>query len=165
MAQLFSRRADTAFRVVLVLAPLAAVGAGAVAWAWSRSGSAWNVGVPAPQPIPFRHDLHAGTLRLDCRYCHGWAERAAPAGMPSAQTCMTCHSQVWTGASVLEPLRSSLALGQPITWVSVHRLPAYAYFHHGVHVSKGVASDRVREIIELAGVTRPAEGTKCGAVD
>jgi Cytochrome c7 and related cytochrome c len=141
MAQLFSRQADTAFRVALVLAVLAAIGVGAVAWAWSRSGSAWNVGVPAPQPIPFRHDLHSGALGLDCRYCHATVERAAHAGMPSAQTCMTCHSQVWTGASVLEPLRTSLALGQGLTWTSVHRLPAHAYFHHAAHVSKGVACE------------------------
>jgi hypothetical protein len=141
MAQLFSRQADTAFRVVLVLAVLASAGVGAIAFAWSGSGSAWNVGVPAPQPIPFRHDLHAGTLALDCRYCHSEVERAAHAGMPSAHTCMTCHSQVWLGASVLEPLRSSLALGQSLTWTSVHRLPPYAYFHHGVHVSKGVACE------------------------
>jgi hypothetical protein len=141
MAQLFSRKADTAFRVVLILTPLAAVGVGAVAFAWSRSGIAWNVGVPAPQPVPFRHDLHGGTLRIDCRYCHSTVERAAHAGMPSAQTCMTCHSQVWAGASVLEPLRSSLEFGQPLTWTSVHRLPAYAYFHHAAHVSKGVACE------------------------
>ncbi|HEX2137148.1 MAG TPA: cytochrome c3 family protein [Microvirga sp.] len=141
MAQLFSRRANTAFRVGLALAVVAAAGTGALAYLWSRSASAWNVGKPAPQPIPFRHDLHSGSLRIDCRYCHSTVDRAAPAGMPSAQTCMTCHSQVWTGASVLEPLRSSLALGQPITWTSVHRLPAYAYFHHGIHVAKGVACE------------------------
>jgi hypothetical protein len=141
MAQLFSRKTDTAFRVVLVLTVVAAAGIGALAFAWSRSASAWNVGVPAPQPIPFRHDLHAGALALDCRHCHSTVERAAHAGMPSAQTCMSCHSQVWAGASVLEPLRTSLALGQPITWTSVHRLPVYAYFHHAAHVSKGVACE------------------------
>ena len=74
MAQLFSPRADTAFRVALVLTGLSVLGAGALGFAWSRSGSAWNVGKPAPQPIPFRHDLHAGTLGVDCRYCHASVE-------------------------------------------------------------------------------------------
>jgi len=108
---------------------------------WARAGSTWNIGKPAPQPVPFRHDLHAGQLTIDCRYCHSTVERAADAGMPSAQTCMSCHSQVWVGASVLEPVRSSFVLGHPIQWTSVHRLPDYAYFHHAAHVTMGVACE------------------------
>jgi hypothetical protein len=141
MAQLFSRRATTIFRVVLVLVPLAFIGALVLAYVWARSGGAWNIGTPAPQPIPFRHDLHAGVLQIDCRYCHASVERAAHAGMPSAQTCMTCHSQVWIGASVLEPLRAGLALDQAIRWSSVNRLPDHAYFHHAAHVAAGVACE------------------------
>jgi hypothetical protein len=162
MAQLFSRKADTAFRVVLVLAVLAAAGIGALAFAWSRSGSAWNVGVPAPQPIPFRHDLHTGTLAIDCRFCHSTVERAAHAGMPSAHTCMTCHSHVWAGASVLEPLRSSLSGGQAITWTSVHRLPAYAYFHHAAHVSKGVSCETCHGRVDRMPRTVKAETLSMG---
>src|SRR3712207_6811867 len=162
MAQLFSRRADTIFRVVIVLLGLGAIGAGVLVYVWSRSGSAWNVGVPAPQPIPFRHDLHSGTLGIDCRYCHSGVERAAHAGMPSAQTCMTCHSQVWAGASVLEPLRTSLALDQPITWTSVHRLPAHAYFHHGIHVSKGVACESCHGRVDRMPRTVKAESLPMG---
>lgn len=141
MAQLFRPRATTILRAVIVFALLAVTGAGAIAYIWARSDAVWNIGQPAPQPVPFRHDLHAGTLGLDCRNCHTSVERAAYAGMPSAQTCMSCHSQVWAGASVLEPVRSSLALGQPIRWTSVHRLPDHAYFHHAAHVSKGVACE------------------------
>ena len=141
MAQLFRPEATTIFRVLIVLVLLGGAGAGALAYVWARSGSTWNVGRPAPQPVPFRHDLHAGTLGIDCRYCHSMVERAAHAGMPSAQTCMTCHSQVWVGASVLEPVRASLALGQAIRWTSVHRLPSFAYFHHAAHVAKGVACE------------------------
>jgi hypothetical protein len=54
---------------------------------------------------------------------------------------MSCHSQVWAGASVLEPLRSSLELNQPIVWHSVHRLPDFTYFNHAAHVVKGVACE------------------------
>jgi Cytochrome c7 and related cytochrome c len=141
MAQLFTPAATTAFRVLIVLALLAAVATGLLAYFWAHASSTWNVGKPAEQPVPFRHDLHTGSLGIDCRYCHSTVERAADAGMPSAQTCMTCHSQVWTGASVLEPVRSSLTLGQPIAWISVHRLPDYAYFNHAAHVTKGVGCE------------------------
>jgi hypothetical protein len=141
MAQLFERRHTTLFRVAIVLVLMTAAGAGGLGYVWSRSGNAWNVGKPAAQPVPFRHDLHAGSLRIDCRYCHASVERAADAGMPSAQVCMSCHSQAWVGASVLEPVRSALALKQPIAWASVHRLPPFAFFHHAAHVTKGVACE------------------------
>ena len=141
MAQLFSPRATTVLRGVLVLAPLTTAGAGVLAYVWSRSDASWNVGKPAPQAVPFRHDLHVGSLGIDCRYCHSSVERAASAGMPSAGTCMTCHLQVWAGASVLEPVHSALALNQSIVWASVSRLPDHAYFHHAAHVAKGVACE------------------------
>ncbi len=141
MAQLFTQTASNAFRVLIVLSLLASLGAVLLGYVWARSDVVWNVGKPAPQPVPFRHDLHVGSLGIDCRYCHTNVERAADAGMPSAQTCMSCHSQVWTGASILEPVRSSLALGQPISWASVHRLPDFAYFNHAAHVTKGVACE------------------------
>ena len=141
MAQLFTPAATTLFRVAIVLAGLGVLAAGGMAYVWARSGSTWNVGQPAPQPVPFRHDLHSGSLEIDCRYCHSTVERAADAGMPSAQTCMSCHSQVWVGASVLDPVRASYSLGQPIAWTSVHRLPDHVYFHHAAHVTKGVACE------------------------
>lgn len=141
MAQLFQPRANGLFRVVISLTVIGIAVVAALAFSYVRSDSFWNVGRPLTQPIPFRHDLHVSTLQLDCRYCHSTVERAAHAGMPSAVTCMSCHSQVWTGATVLDPLRTALALEQAITWRSVHRLPSYAYFHHAAHVSKGVACE------------------------
>jgi hypothetical protein len=141
MAQLFTPKATAIFRTGLVLTLLTLLGLGGALYAWERSDSRWNVGQPAAQPIPFRHDLHSGTLEIDCRYCHSTVERAADAGMPTAQTCLSCHSQVWAGASVLEPLRSAAALNQPVPWTSVHRLPDHAYFNHAAHVSKGVGCE------------------------
>ena len=149
MAQIFTPKATAIFRVAIVLSLLAVVATGGIAYVWARAGSSWNIGTPAAQPVPFRHDLHTGLLHIDCRYCHSTVERAADAGMPSAQTCMSCHSQVWTGASVLEPVRTSFALDQPITWTSVHRLPDFAYFHHGAHVAKGVACQTCHGRVDL----------------
>jgi len=36
-------------------------------------------------------------------------------------------------------VRYSAETGQPIPWVAVHRLPDYVYFHHGVHVRRGIS--------------------------
>ena len=51
---------------------------------------------------------------------------------------MNCHQQIWVGADMLAPVRKSWQSGQPIVWQRVHNLPQYVYFHHGVHVAKGV---------------------------
>ena len=91
------------------------------------------------QPIPFSHEHHVRGLGIDCRYCHTSVEESSYAGIPSAKTCMSCHSQVWTNAEVLEPLRQAYRTGQPIHWTRVHNLPQYVYFNHSIHVAKGVA--------------------------
>ncbi|GGG22263.1 hypothetical protein GCM10010964_08030 [Caldovatus sediminis] len=42
---------------------------------------------------------------------------------------------------MLAPLHDSLALGTPILWRSVHRLPEHARFHHAVHIQAGMACE------------------------
>jgi hypothetical protein len=51
---------------------------------------------------------------------------------------MTCHSQIWTNAAMLEPVRQSWRSGNPIEWNRVHNLAGYVYFDHSIHVQKGV---------------------------
>jgi hypothetical protein len=51
---------------------------------------------------------------------------------------MTCHSQIWTNASILKPVRESYAQNRPIRWRVVHNVPDYVYFNHSIHVAKGV---------------------------
>jgi cytochrome c peroxidase len=51
---------------------------------------------------------------------------------------MTCHSQLWTQAALLEPVRRSLATGIPIRWNRVNDLPDFVYFDHSIHVNKGI---------------------------
>ena len=51
---------------------------------------------------------------------------------------MTCHSQLWTNARMLEPLRSAWARQGAIEWIRIHRLPDYVYFDHSAHIANGV---------------------------
>ena len=51
---------------------------------------------------------------------------------------MTCHSQIWTNAALLQPVRKSWETHTPIAWNRVHDLAGYVYFNHGIHVQKGV---------------------------
>jgi len=51
---------------------------------------------------------------------------------------MTCHSQVWTEAPILEPVRNSWDTGTPLVWNRVTDLPDFVYFNHSIHVNKGI---------------------------
>lgn len=104
---------------------------------WSN----YNTGVSqavADQPVPFSHEHHVKGLGIDCRYCHSTVEVSAFAGIPPTETCMTCHSQIWTNAEILEPVRSSYRTGTPLAWTRVHDLPGFVYFNHSIHVNKGM---------------------------
>ncbi|HAT59886.1 MAG TPA: cytochrome C [Opitutae bacterium] len=98
-----------------------------------------RVGYMPSQPVPYDHSFHVGQLGLDCRYCHSKVEESGHANVPSAGTCMSCHSQIKTDSELLEPVRASYASGDPVPWVRVHEAPDYVYFNHAVHVNRGVS--------------------------
>jgi hypothetical protein len=94
--------------------------------------------VVRPQPVPFSHQHHVGGLGIDCRYCHTSVEKSSFAGIPPTKTCMNCHSQIWTGAPLLEPVRESFRTGKSLVWTRVNDLPDFVYFDHSIHINKGV---------------------------
>src|ERR1700728_2096634 len=114
MPQIFRPYADTVARVILltiVIAPFPAIG---LAYGVMRSAYVTGLSITADQPVPFSHEHHVGGLGLDCRYCHAGVESSAIAGVPPTQTCMTCHSQLYTQTAMLAPVRTSLAEQRPI---------------------------------------------------
>lgn len=104
----------------------------------SRSPANTKVDVPLNQPIPFSHQHHAWELGIDCRYCHTSVEKSAYPGLPSTETCMSCHSQIWTNSPLLEPLRRSYETGTPIQWNHVNKLPQFVQFNHSIHINRGI---------------------------
>lgn len=97
-----------------------------------------DVNVAREQPVPFSHKHHVGELGIDCRYCHTSVEKSSFAGLPPTQTCMSCHSKIWTNAAMLEPVRASYREDKSIAWTRVNALPDFVYFDHSIHVAKGV---------------------------
>ena len=97
-----------------------------------------DVGYQPTQPVPFSHQLHAGELELDCRYCHAQVEVSAVASVPPTQVCMNCHQLVVRDSEKLAVIRDSMSSGQPVEWVRVHKVPEYAYFDHSVHIGAGI---------------------------
>lgn len=106
-----------------------------------RSPYMTEAGVIRPQPVPFSHKHHVGECGIDCRYCHRTVETDASAGIPETDVCLDCHSQLWRDSPLIAPLWASRDSGKPLEWTRVHDLPDYVYFHHGVHVSKGIACE------------------------
>lgn len=98
-----------------------------------------NVGYQPIQPVAFSHEIHAGQLGIDCRYCHSDVEKSWYSNVPSANTCMNCHNQVLKDDPKLALVRESAASGKPIPWVQVHKVPDYVYFNHAVHVNRGIS--------------------------
>ncbi|HEX5515779.1 MAG TPA: cytochrome c3 family protein [Gammaproteobacteria bacterium] len=157
MAQIFSRQANLLTRLVLASLVLGLPLAFFIGGAYYRSG--WRTGqdVIRAQPVPFSHRHHVGQLGIDCRYCHTSVETSAFAGLPSTDICMSCHSQLWTNAEMLAPVRQSMAGDKPIRWRRVHDLPDFVYFDHSIHVQKGVGCESCHGRIDQMPLTRQAE--------
>ncbi|WP_268035943.1 c-type cytochrome [Algoriphagus sp. PAP.12] len=107
----------------------------------------YSVGVQqgyAPtQPIAYSHALHAGTLEIQCQYCHTGVEIGRSANIPSPNICMNCHTHVQNvqGKDGISPeiqkIYDAVDNNKPIEWVRVHNLPDLAYFNHSQHVKVG----------------------------
>ena len=138
MAQIFHPVANTIARVSIFGAVFFVGGAIWLMGAVERSPYMTQQNVVREQPVPFSHRHHVAGLGLDCRFCHTSVDSAASAGMPSTKTCMTCHSQVWSDAPMLAPVREAYAEDRSIEWTRVHDLPDFVYFDHSIHVAKGV---------------------------
>lgn len=138
MAQIFHPSMSVIARASIAFVVLVVLVVGIVGGLMYRSGYTTNVGNPREQVVPFSHEHHVNGLGITCGYCHTSAEKSTFAGIPPTQTCMTCHSQIWNTAPVLEPVRESYRSGKPLEWIRVHDLPDFAFFNHSIHVSKGM---------------------------
>lgn len=138
MAQLFRPSSNTIAKVSIATVFLLAGGTLAVAYIMDRGAWTTSVRMAPEQPIQFSHKHHVKDDGLDCRYCHTGVETSAFAGLPPTETCMTCHSQIWSNASATQGIRDSWSSGKSIEWTRVHDLPDYVYFNHSIHISKGM---------------------------
>jgi hypothetical protein len=138
MSQLFPRSANATARMSLAAVLGFVLFLGWAVFASMRSGWATAQHEFVEQPVQFSHAHHAGGMGLDCRYCHTSVENSAFAGIPPTKTCMNCHSQIWTNAPILEPVRASFRDNTNLNWIRVHDLPDFVYFNHQIHVKQGV---------------------------
>src|SRR5258707_1798973 len=138
MWQIFHRNTNTMSRATIFGAVFVVAALGWMAMEIQRSPYVTYAGVRKPQPVPFSHQHHVSGLGIDCRYCHTSVETSSFAGIPPTKTCMNCHSQIWTNAQLLEPVRASYRSGESLQWTRVNQLPDFVYFNHSIHINKGV---------------------------
>jgi hypothetical protein len=138
MAQVFHKSANNIAKASIALAVILAGVSFYVFTQLARSSYLTGTYLEKQQPVQFSHKHHVGDDGIDCRYCHSTVETTASAGMPPTQTCMNCHSQIWSDSPYLEIVRASYRENKPIEWERVHDLPEYVYFNHSIHVNKGI---------------------------
>src|SRR5689334_6558535 len=138
MAQVFHHSTNLISRLTIYGFFLLAIVGGFIPYWIDGSPYVTEANVPKDQPVPFSHRHHAAELGIDCRYCHTSVESSSDAGMPATRTCMTCHSQIWVGSPMLEPVRSSYRDDKSLEWSRVNAVPDFVYFNHSIHIAKGV---------------------------
>jgi len=136
--QIFHRSTNTISRATIYGAVFALAALLGALYEVQSSPYITYAGVAHEQPVPFSHQHHVAALGIDCRYCHTSVETSSFAGIPPTKTCMNCHSQIWTNAKVLEPVRESYRTGKSLEWVRANDLPDFVYFNHSIHIAKGV---------------------------
>ena len=157
MSQIFRRSANTLSKVSIVGILLLAGGLIGLIMVLGRSSYVTRANEFIEQPLQFSHLHHVGDDGIDCRYCHTSVETSSFAGIPPTKTCMNCHSQIWTNAPILEPVRASFRNDTPLRWVRVHDLPDFVYFNHQIHVRQGVGCATCHGRIDQMPLTYQAE--------
>jgi hypothetical protein len=138
MAQIFRPSANSVAKLSLISFVIGVPTIWLAIAGLSRSPANTKVDVPLNQPVPFSHQHHTWELGIDCRYCHTTVEKSSFAGLPSTETCMSCHSQIWTNSPMLEPVRQSYETNTPIRWNLVNKVPQFVFFNHSIHIARGL---------------------------
>ncbi len=156
MAQVFHPSTNTISKLSIVSVVLALPLISVLWYGWNMTYGL-NLDVPLDQPVQFSHKHHVKEDGIDCRYCHTSVEKSSFAGIPPTDTCMTCHSQIWTNSPLLAPVRESFRTGRSLVWRRVHDLPDFVYFNHSIHINKGISCVSCHGRVDTMPITRKVQ--------
>jgi len=129
----------------------------------------YEVGYMPTQPSTgFNHQIHAGKLGMDCRYCHTNVEDSWHANVPPVQTCYGCHEEGKLGPDAtattekVQFIRDAYETDTPIPWRNIHVVPDYATFPHNAHINAGVSCFSCHGPINNMPVVSQAESLSMG---
>jgi len=96
---------------------------------------------PAPvQPIEFPHNIHIEKGLTCTDACHDTVTRGPQAGLPSVNTCMTCHAAIATDKPRIQQITEMSDKGIDLAWQRVYKFaePAHVKFNHAPHIRASV---------------------------
>lgn len=97
--------------LVLVTAIFLLLGSAYFAYGWMMQVGV-DQGYAPIQPIHYSHKIHAGTNKIECKYCHSSARVSKHSGIPSLNVCMNCHKSIYEYKGTAEgPTPEDLANG------------------------------------------------------
>lgn len=92
---------------------------------------------PTPvQPIEFPHVTHIEKGLTCTEFCHETVTKGPQAGLPSINTCMTCHSQIATDKPRIQQITQMQEKGLDLAWQRVYEYAetAHVRFNHAPHI-------------------------------
>ena len=155
--QLFPAYSDVLARWVIAVLAVSGVTIAYASYRGYRSDWWQRRNLAPDQPVLFSHHHHTVELKIDCRYCHTSVESSSFAGMPATETCLTCHSGVFTDSPMLAPVINSAVSNKPLKWTRVYDLPDYVYFNHSIHIAKSIGCTTCHGDIGRQRLTRKAQ--------
>jgi hypothetical protein len=92
------------------------------------------------QPIEFDHFQHVTKAKIDCDFCHSYADQSPYATVPSAALCMGCHVVEKSDSPEVQKLAAIDERGEQPPWVRVYwfKPEANVFFTHKAHVRAGI---------------------------
>lgn len=97
-----------------------------------------GIGYDPDQPIAYSHELHAGTMQIECEYCHTGVAKTRHASIPAASICMNCHQVARRESPEIIKLVDYNMNNILIPWKRIHKVPDYAYFDHSMHINRDI---------------------------
>ena len=131
---------------------LAAIVLTVAATGWLTQPDRFARGYAPAQPIQFSHQLHPGTLRIPCTYCHTGILKSRQAGIPSVEKCLNCHKVTKTDSPDIKALAARYDSNQPLRWARIHALPDHVYFDHRPHVHSGILCQTCHGEVQTMGI-------------
>lgn len=121
-----------------------------VGYIWQKDGKT------PEQPINFSHQIHVTKVGLPCTHCHTTVMKSRAAGIPSVQTCMTCHTAIKKESPEIIKLTKFWEEKKPVPWKRIYKLPArkYVYFSHKRHVKGGLECGGCHGHVEVMTVVK-----------
>lgn len=101
-----------------------------------------TTGNAAPaQPIPFNHQLHVGTAKLQCNDCHEPNRGGSTLAIPQPSKCMLCHAAIATDKPAIKELTEKAKNNELVSWVRIYRVPSFVTFSHKTHTDAGATCE------------------------